>query len=82
MKATISTGERSWAIVRTVLGFAQMAGAAFSLTVLVTTGFNTLSLVSVAVTGLLTTVSILLFGSRPHNPASLRAKAKEEHEEG
>lgn len=47
-----------------VLGALQMFGAAFSLTLLAMTGANTLSLSAVVVTGLLTTVSILLFGSR------------------
>lgn len=39
-----------------------MFGAAFSLTLLLLTGVNTISLAAVVVTGLLTTVSVLLFG--------------------
>lgn len=57
--------ERRWAFVRMALGLLQMAGAAFSLTLLFLTGVNTVSLGAVAVTGILTTISILLFGGRP-----------------
>jgi hypothetical protein len=56
--------ERRWAIARILLGFLQMAGAAFSLALLVEAGVDKLSLISIAVTGLLTTISVLLFGSR------------------
>jgi hypothetical protein len=54
--------ERRWAIVRLVLGLLQIVGARFSLALLVEAGVNRLSLASVAVSGLLTTLSVLLFG--------------------
>ena len=58
----LSRKERRWAWVRLTLGFLQMAGAAFSMTLLVRTG--AFALKAVAITGLLTTVSILLFGAK------------------
>lgn len=45
-------------------GFAQMFGAVFSVTLLVQTGVTALALIVVALTGVLTTVSVLLFGAR------------------
>jgi hypothetical protein len=56
-------GGRHWAIVRLVLGLLQMAGAGISLALLIETGINVRSLISVVVTGLLTSTSVLLFGS-------------------
>lgn len=56
--------DRRWAVVRITLGVLQMFGAAFSLTLLATTGANTLALSAVVATGVLTTISVLLFGSR------------------
>jgi hypothetical protein len=53
-----------WAVVRLILGFLQMFGAVFSVTVLVRTGVTALALIAVGVTGVLTTVSVLLFGAR------------------
>jgi len=52
-------------MARLILGMMQIFGAVLSLTLLVKTGFNSISLASVVVTGLLTTVSVLLFGGRP-----------------
>lgn len=54
--------ERRWAILRLALGLLQIVGAGFSLALLVEAGVSSLSLASVAVTGLLTTLSVLLFG--------------------
>ncbi len=56
--------KRRWAWVRLALGLLQMAGAASSVTLLVRTGITALALIAVTITGLLTTVSILLFGVR------------------
>jgi hypothetical protein len=56
--------EKAWAVVRVILGQAQMMGAIASFCLLVQTGVNALSLGAVVVTGLLTTTSMLLFGSR------------------
>jgi hypothetical protein len=56
--------ELTWALIRLILGFLQIMGAVASLLLLVETGVNTVSLASVVVTGLLTTLSVLLFGSR------------------
>jgi hypothetical protein len=58
------TAVKVWAIVRIVLGIAQIFGATFSFTLLIQTGVNPLSLGAVIVTGLLTTISVLLFGKR------------------
>ncbi|PYU55843.1 MAG: hypothetical protein DMG55_26105 [Acidobacteria bacterium] len=46
------------------LGLAQMFGAVFSVTLLVRTGVTELALIPVALTGVLTTVSVLLFGAK------------------
>lgn len=54
--------ERRWAIVRYLLGMAQMFGATFSAVLLFLTGVNSLSLGGVIITGLLTIASVLLFG--------------------
>jgi hypothetical protein len=56
--------EVRWAIVRLVLGQAQMIGAVVSAYLLIRTGMNEFSLGAVVVTCLCTTVSILLFGRR------------------
>ena len=56
--------ERRWAWVRLSFGFIQMFGAVFSVTLLVYTGVSVLTLSSVIVTGVFTTVSILLFGTK------------------
>jgi len=56
--------EKAWAVVRVILGQAQMMGAVVSFYFLVQTGVNALSLGAVVVTGLLTTTSILLFRRR------------------
>jgi len=61
--------ERRWAIARLVLGFLQIMGAGLSLGLLVELGVSRLSLIAVAITGLLTTLSVLLFGGRKHRPA-------------
>lgn len=55
---------RRWAFVRLILGFLQMFGAVFSVTLLVRTGVTVPALIAVTVTGVLTTVSVLLFGAR------------------
>jgi len=55
----------AWAIVRTVLGVAQVFGASFSFVLLIQTGVNSLTLGAIIITGLLTTISVLLFGRRP-----------------
>ena len=64
--------ERRWAWIRLLLGLAQMFGAILSLTLLVLTGVTSAALTVVAVTGFLTTVSIVLFGGR-------RSKDRREH---
>ncbi len=63
-ETTSARNIRRWAAVRLILGFLQMFGAMFSVTLLVRTGVTALALIAVAVTGVLTTVSILLFGAR------------------
>ena len=56
--------ERPWAWIRLLLGLAQMFGAILSVTLLVLTGVTSAALIVVVVTGLLTTVSVVLFGGR------------------
>jgi hypothetical protein len=57
----LDRSARRWAHVQFILGFLQMFGAAFSLGLLVFGGITALALSVVLVTGILTTVSILLF---------------------
>lgn len=67
-----SGGDRRWwGAVRFALGMVQMAGAVVALVLLGTVGVTALSLAVVVVTGLCTTVSVLLFGSR-QGPSSSR----------
>jgi hypothetical protein len=56
--------ERRLGFVHLVLGVLQVFGAALTLTLLVLTGISKLSLGAAIATGLLTTISILLFGGR------------------
>ncbi len=53
--------ERRWAVVRILLGTAQVMGATMSAYLLLQTGTNAWSLGAVAVTGLLVVLSKLLF---------------------
>ena len=53
-----------WVVVRLALGIAQMTGAATAVLLIVRRGFNELALGAVVVTCVLTTVSVVLFGSR------------------
>ena len=57
-------GPRGWAVLRLVLGFAQISGSVTAFVLLLQTGFNRISLAVVVLTGLCTTVSVLLFGGR------------------
>jgi hypothetical protein len=57
----LDRSARRWAHVRFALGFLQMFGAAFSLGLLVFGGITPLALSAVIITGIFTTVSILLF---------------------
>jgi len=61
---------KRWEQLRFVLGIAQMAGAVMAFAILLMTGVTTAGLFAVVSTSILTTVSVLLFGShrRPHNP--------------
>jgi hypothetical protein len=56
------TGNRRWAALRVILGFAQVFGATLGIVLVLRTGVNALSLMVVVLTGLCTTVSVLLFG--------------------
>lgn len=55
---------RRWAVLRIVLGLAQMFGATFAAVLLLLTGVHAVSLAAVVVTAACTTISILLFGAR------------------
>jgi uncharacterized membrane protein (UPF0136 family) len=59
--------EKAWAVVRIVLGLAQVMGATLALYLLVQTGTSGLTIAAVVVTGLLTAGSTLLFGGRKEN---------------
>jgi hypothetical protein len=54
-----------WVFARMALGVLQMTGAVSSIGLIIYSGVNALSLTCVVVTSLLTTVSVVLFGSRP-----------------
>lgn len=58
----MNTQTHRWAVVRLVLGLLQMFGAVFAATLIVQTGLNSLSLGIALATGLLTLLSISLFG--------------------
>jgi hypothetical protein len=66
---------RRWALVRLILGFLQMFGAAFSLGLIVYSGITPIALTSVIVTGAFTGTSILLFqvGKRRQPPGGQSA---------
>jgi hypothetical protein len=72
MKDLVSRADpaepRRWARIRLALGTAQMFCAALSAVLLVKTGVSRLCLGSVVLTCVLTTASVLMFGSRaPRN---------------
>ncbi len=56
--------EKTWAIVRTALGWVQMFGAIVAFSLLIQTGVTSLALTAVVITCVFTTVSVLLFGRR------------------
>jgi hypothetical protein len=60
--------KRRWAIVRLTLGILQMTGAALALGLLAAGGVTRASLTVVVLTGLMTTLSVLLFGPRAPRP--------------
>ncbi len=53
-----------WAYLRWTLGIGQMAGALLSFTFLIRDGISARSLGCFATTSILTTISVMLFGSR------------------
>lgn len=59
--------ERRWALVKLGLGLPQMMSATGAATLLMT-GMNVWSLAMVVATCVLTTLSVLLFGSRRSGP--------------
>jgi hypothetical protein len=56
--------DRRAAILRLALGVAQMSAAAFALGLLASDGFTARALAAAVIACTLTTVSVLLFGSR------------------
>ncbi|HZU30222.1 MAG TPA: hypothetical protein VFB79_03850 [Candidatus Angelobacter sp.] len=58
----MNTQTQGWAIVRLVLGLLQMFGAVFAAVLIVQTGLNSVSIGAAIATGLLTLLSISLFG--------------------
>jgi hypothetical protein len=59
---TAPSTERKWAVVRIILGQAQIIGAVVSLVLLVTTGMSNGTAYTVAATCALLVTSLLLFG--------------------
>lgn len=57
--------KKRWATVRFGLGLAQMSGALLSLSLLLQTGLNEVSMTAVVLTTSCTAVSLMLFGGRP-----------------
>lgn len=51
-----------WALARLALGLIQMFGAVFSVTLIVQDGLTSLALLTAMVTGVLTLISVVLFG--------------------
>jgi hypothetical protein len=56
--------EVRWAIVRLILAFIQIAGATASVILLISSGINLFSVTAVAITGLFTLLSRILFSRR------------------
>ncbi len=57
-------GENAWALVRLLLGLAQVMGATAAGYLILTTGVNLLSLVIASFTCLCTSISVAVFGGR------------------
>ena len=68
--------RQSMAMVRLTLGLLQMAGAAFSLALLIWTGINRFSILSALITTLLTSLSVWLFGSSSTSFLASRRKER------
>ena len=69
MKQTAADRRQKWRdVLRFVLGMLQMFGAVVSLVLLAQTGISTATLTSVILTGVTTTISVLLFGGKRGNP--------------
>jgi hypothetical protein len=60
----VMPSEWWWAVVRLLLGLAQMTGAAMSLCLLLATGINQWSMEAAVATCLCTATSKILFGRR------------------
>lgn len=56
--------ERWWSVLRLVLGLAQIVGASAAFVLLFGTGISTLTIGFTVATCLLTTISVILFGSQ------------------
>jgi hypothetical protein len=54
--------EARWALLRLILGVAQMTGAVVALCLLITMGLDAPIIAAVVITCVLTTVSVLFFG--------------------
>ena len=63
--------------LRFTLGMLQMFGAVFSVVLLIKTGVNQWSLGSVVGTGVITTISIVLFGAKPFGVLRKRMENKQ-----
>ena len=64
MHSTDSPESVRWARVRFVLGMSQMAAAVVAAVLLATWGVTSISLAAVVIASSLTSVSVMLFGSR------------------
>ena len=67
---------RRWAIVRLILGFFQMFGAAFSLGLFLHNGITPLVLGAVLITGFFTGISMLMFQVQQHGQISSEQSAQ------
>ena len=68
--------ERRWAIVRLTLGVLQMTGAALALGLLAAGGVTRAALTVVVLTGLMTTISVVLFGRRSPRPDTSHRRSR------
>jgi uncharacterized membrane protein YhaH (DUF805 family) len=57
-----------WAILRLLFGVAQIAGATASVLLLLSSGVNKVTVITVAVTGVITVLSRILFSPRKTQP--------------
>jgi hypothetical protein len=70
--------ERTNVIIKFILGILQMSGAIAALVLMIRTGINTTSVGVAVVTGILTSISVVLFGARSSAPPPGLRKRKDD----